>query len=201
MFKNIIKIAVRNILKERTYSLINILGLTIGVTCSVLILLYVDDELSYDKFHVNGENIYRVVSNIQEPDNEFTWAVAQIPLAPELKAKYPEIENYTRVSGQGRIKLSYEDLAFFEEDIVMVDSTFFDVFTYELIEGDIETALDGPDKIVLSQEMAEKYFGQESALGKQFADDQERNFTVSGVLKEVPKNSHLIFDALIGNYP
>ncbi len=193
-----LKIAFRNILKERIYSLINIIGLTIGITSSVLILLYVNDEVSYDKFHINGNNIYRVVSNIQEPDNSFTWAVAQVPLAPELKAKYPEVDNYTRVSGQGRIKLTYEDLEFYEEDIVMADSTFFDVFTYRFSQGDIETALDGPNNIVLSKEMADKYFGDENAIGMQFSDDQDRNFTVTGVIEEVPENSHLVFDAVIG---
>lgn len=198
MLKNMFKIAFRSVLKDRIYSLINVLGLTIGITSSVLIMLYVFDELSYDKFHKNGENIYRVVSNIHEPDNAFTWAVAQVPMAPELKAKYPEVENYSRVTGQGKIKLMYEDKEFYEEDIMMADSTFFEVFSYELSEGDINTALDGPDKIVISPEMAEKYFGDEPAIGKQFADDQDRNFTVTGVLKEVPKNSHLVFDALIG---
>ena len=198
MLKNMLKIAIRNILKERTYSLINIFGLTIGITASVFIMLYVSDELSYDKYHANGENIYRVVSNIQEPDNEFTWAVAQIPFAPELKSKYPEVENYARISGQGKIKLMHEDLEFYEEDIYMADSTVFDVFTYKFIEGDMGTALDGPNNIVLSQSMAIKYFGDESAIGKQFADDQDRNFTVTGVIEDVPPNSHLIFDALIG---
>lgn len=198
MFKNMLKIALRSILKERIYSLINILGLTIGITCSVLILLYVYDEVSYDKFHENGDNIYRVVSNIEEPDNAFTWAVAQIPLAPEMKTRYPEVENYARVSPRGRVKLMYEDIEFYEEDIVMADSTFFSVFTYEFLDGDMATALNGPDKIVISKDIALKYFGDEPALGKQLSDDQERNFTVTGVLKDIPENSHLTFDAVIG---
>lgn len=198
MLKNMLKIAIRNILKERTYSLINIFGLTIGITSSVFIMLYVSDELSYDKFHTNGENIYRVVSNIEEPDNAFTWAVAQIPFAPELHAKNPEVENYTRASGQGRVKLIYEDKQFYEEDIFMVDSTFFDVFTYKSIAGDMGTSLDGPLNIVLTESMAIKYFGDKSAIGNQFTDDQDRNFTVTAVIEDVPANSHLQFDALIG---
>lgn len=198
MLKNMFKIALRNILSERIYSLINILGLTIGITSSVLILLYVNDEISYDKFHEHGDNIYRVVSNIKEPDNEFTWAVAQVPLAPEMKERYPEVENFSRVSPRGRIKLIYDDLSFYEEDIVMADSTFFEVFTYDFLEGDKETALDGPDKIVISKELALKYFGEEPALGRQLADDQDRNFTVTGVLQDVPENSHLVFDAVVG---
>ena len=178
--------------------MINIFGLTIGITCSIFIMLYVTDELSYDHFHDNADNIYRVVSNIQEPDNAFTWAVAQVPLAPELRNRYPEVENFARVSGQGRIKLIYGDKQFYEEDIVMADSTFFDVFTYEFINGDMGTALDGPNKIVLTERLAYKYFGEETALGKEFTDDQDRSFTVSAVIKNVPTNSHLLFDALIG---
>lgn len=198
MLKNMLKIAIRNILKERIYSLINIFGLTIGITCSVFIMLYVNDELSYDRFHKNAENIYRVVSNIQEPDNAFTWAVVQIPLAPELSSRYPEVKNFTRVSGQGRLKLMYEDKQFYENDISMADSTFFEVFTYLFIEGDMGTALDGPNNIVLTESLAKKYFGDESAIGKQFTDDQDRNFVVTGVMEDVPSNSHLKFDALIG---
>ena len=198
MLKNMLKIAIRNILNERTYSFINIFGLTIGITSSVFIMLYVSDELSYDKFHANAENTYRVVSNIEEPDNAFTWAVAQIPFAPELHAKNPEVENYTRASGQGRVKLIYEDMQFYEEDILMVDSTFFDVFTYKSIAGEMGAALDGPQNIVLTKSLATKYFGDEPAIGNQFTDDQDRNFTVTGVIEDVPTNSHLQFDALIG---
>ena len=198
MLKNLLKISIRNILKEKTYSLVNILGLTIGITCSIFILLYVGDEISYDKFHVNGDNTYRIVSNIKEPDNAFTWAVAQIPVAPELKNNYPEVENFARVSGTGRFKMKYEEKEFYEEDIYMADSTFFDVFTYEFVEGDPETALDGPFKIVMSQSMAKKYFGNESAIGKSLIDDEDDTYLVTGVIKDPPRNSHLVFDAIVG---
>src|SRR5687768_11733798 len=96
MLKNLLKIAMRNILKDKTYSLINIVGLTIGITCSLFLLMYILDELSYDRYHKNANNIYRIVSNIKEPDNAFTWAVAQIPLADELREKYPEVKNTVR---------------------------------------------------------------------------------------------------------
>jgi putative ABC transport system permease protein len=96
MLKNLFTIAIRSILKDRTYSAINILGLTIGITCSMFLFLYILDELSYDRYHKNADNIYRIVSNIKEPDNAFTWAVAQIPLAEELKDNYPEVENAVR---------------------------------------------------------------------------------------------------------
>ena len=103
MLKNLLKVTIRNILKEKSYSFINILGLTIGITCSVFLLLYIVDELSYDRYHENAENIYRAVSHIKETDNEFTWAVAQIPMAPALRDKFPEVQNAVRFFGMGRL--------------------------------------------------------------------------------------------------
>lgn len=102
MLKNLIKIALRNLLKDKAYSSINILGLTIGITCSLFLLMYILDELSYDRYHTNADNIYRVVSNIKEPDNAFTWAVAQMPLGEELKDNYPEVKNVVRFAGTSR---------------------------------------------------------------------------------------------------
>ena len=96
MLKNLLLIAFRNIRKDKIYSAINILGLTVGITCSVFLLMYILDELSYDRYHKNSNNIYRVISNIKEPDNAFTWAVAQIPLAEELRDNYPEVKNVVR---------------------------------------------------------------------------------------------------------
>src|SRR3990170_4364079 len=102
MFKSLIKISIRSIVKDKTYSIINILGLTIGITCSLFLVLYILDELSYDRYHKNADNIYRIVSNIQEPDNSFTWAVVQMPLADELRDNYPEVKNVVRFLGMNR---------------------------------------------------------------------------------------------------
>jgi putative ABC transport system permease protein len=102
MLKNLFKISIRNILKDRAYTAINVLGLTIGITSSMFLLLYILDELSYDRYHDNANNIYRVVSNIKEPDNAFTWAVAQIPLGDELQDNYPEVKNVVRYYNIGR---------------------------------------------------------------------------------------------------
>src|SRR5690606_12660412 len=97
MLKNLLKISIRSILKDKIYSIINISGLTIGITCSMFLLMYILDELSYDRYHEKGPEIYRIVSNIKESDNEFTWAVAQIPLAVELRDNYPEVRNAVRL--------------------------------------------------------------------------------------------------------
>ncbi|MDN5215638.1 ABC transporter permease [Fulvivirgaceae bacterium BMA12] len=197
MLKNLLKVAVRNIVKEKSYSSINILGLTIGITCSIFLLLYIVDELSYDKYHENAENVYRVVSHIKEPDNEFTWAVAQIPMAPALKEKFPEVKDAVRFFGTGRTLFKYEDKRFYEEDFYLADSTVFNMFSYDFIEGDPGTALDRPNTVVISLAIARKYFDTENAIGKTLAYENGDLLEVTGVIKNVPKNSHFSFDGLI----
>src|SRR5690606_7830546 len=115
MLKNLIIVALRNLRKDKIYSAINILGLSIGITCSVFLLMYILDELSYDRYHGKADNIYRVVSNIREPDNAFTWAVAQIPLAGELRDNYPEVKNAVRFFGLGRTLYNHEENEFYED--------------------------------------------------------------------------------------
>src|SRR5690349_11965881 len=102
MFKNLLKIALRNILKDKTYSAINILGLTIGITCSLFLFLYILHELSYDRYHTNADNIYRIISNVKEPDDAFTWSFVQAPLGDELRDNYPEVKNAVRFFGTPR---------------------------------------------------------------------------------------------------
>ncbi len=198
MLKNLLTVALRNIRKEKTYSAINILGLTIGITCSVLLLMYILDELSYDKYHKNADNIYRVVSNIKEPDNQFTWAVAQIPLAEELQDNYPEVINAVRFFGTGRTLYKNGEMQFFEEDFYLADSTVFDMFSYEFLQGDESTALDNPFSMVITEEVAIKYFGTPAAaLNQSLQNLQSEEFKITGVIKDVPHNSHFRFDALI----
>jgi putative ABC transport system permease protein len=198
MLKNLFKIAIRNILKDKTYSAINVLGLTIGITCSMFLLMYILDELSYDRYHENADNIYRVISNIKEPDNAFTWAVAQIPLGEELRDNYPEVKNAVRFFGTSTTLYKNGDKQFNEADFFLVDSTVFDMFSYEFINGDPATALDNPFSIVLTEKVAIKYFGSATAaLGQSLQNKQNEEFKVTGVMKDVPMNSHFRFDALI----
>jgi len=197
MVKNLFKIAIRNILKEKTYSLINILGLTIGITGSVFLGLYIIDELSYDKYHQNASNIYRIVSHIKEPDNEFTWAVAQIPLADELKSNYTDIIDVVRFYGMGRLLFKNEDKQFYEEDVYLADSTVMDVFTYQFLAGDPETALDNPNSIILTKSLAIKYFGEDKPLDKTLQNQRGDEYQVTAVIEDIPTNSHFHFDALI----
>lgn len=198
MFKNLLKISIRSILKDKTYSIINILGLTIGITCSLFLLMYILDELSFDRYHKNADNIYRVISNIKEPDNAFTWAVAQIPLAEELRNNYPEVTNAVRFFGTGRSLYKNGDRQFYETDFYRADSTAFDMFTYEFINGDPATALDNPFTIVLTEKIAIKYFDNvQQAFGQSIQNAQGEEYKVTGVMKDVPLNSHFRFDALI----
>ncbi|MDH4296537.1 MAG: ABC transporter permease [Cyclobacteriaceae bacterium] len=198
MFKNLLKIAIRNIVKERTYSAINILGLTIGITCSLFILMYILDELSFDRYHKNSDKIYRVVSNIKETDNAFTWAVAQIPLAQELQDNYPEVENAVRFFGTGRTLYKNGEKQFYEEDFYLADSTVFDMFSYDFLVGDVSTALDNPFSLVLTEKTAIKYFANaQAALGQSLQNPKGEEFKITGVIRDVPLNSHFRFDALI----
>lgn len=198
MFKNLFKIALRNIFKDKVYSAINILGLTIGITCSMFLFMYILDELSYDRYHTNANNVYRIVSNIKEPDNAFTWAVAQVPMAQELRNNYPEVTNAVRFYGTGRTLYKNGDKQFNEEEFFLTDSTVFDMFTYDFIAGDMNTALDNPFSIVLTESIAKKYFGGATeALSQSLQNQRNEEYKITGVIKDVPYNSHFRFDALI----
>lgn len=155
MFKNYLKIAWRNMKKHRAYSFINITGLAIGMACCMLILLWVQDELSYDRFHENGENIYRIIQDINFSDHSTSWAINQGPLGPSLKNDFPEIVDFCRRTGRG-VTLTYQDKRF-DEVLGMVDPSLFSMFSFPLIQGDPAAALSEPQSIVFSEDMAKKY--------------------------------------------
>ncbi|MGD1891160.1 MAG: ABC transporter permease, partial [Cyclobacteriaceae bacterium] len=198
MLKNLLKVALRNIGKDRIYSLLNILGLTLGITCSLFLLLYLLNELSYDRFHTQKDRIYRVVTHFTETDNQFTWPSAQIPLAQELEEKYTEIEHAIRFIGTGRelFENPDRDVRFYEEDFYYVDSAIFKVFSFPLITGDPATALVKPNTAVLTQETAQKYFGDEDPVGQTFRFGDE-TYEVTGLVEDVPNNSSIEFDAML----
>ncbi len=197
MFKNLLKIAIRNLVRDSSYSLINILGLTIGITGSLFLILYVYDELSFDKYHENADRICRISSRIKETDDAFNWAVTQVPLAPQIKQDYPEVEESTRLIGSGKQLYKYEETELFEEEVMYADSTFFKIFTYPFIEGNPVTALTGPNSIVVTRSFAERYFGKESPIGKSLKREDNENLTVTGLIEDIPENTHFTFSALI----
>lgn len=202
MLRSIIKIAFRNLTRNKIYSLINVSGLSIGIACCLLITLYVKDELSFDKYHTNLDRMYRVVQKFggpepTSPEEYQVWGC--YPVGPALQNEFPEIEKIVTFSGKQSILFQYEDRRFQENEVMFADSTVFDVFNWKLVEGDPKDALRGLDKIVLTKSMAKKYFGEESALGKIMIVDNATDMPVmvSGVMEDVPANSHFKFDVLI----
>ena len=178
--------------------MINISGLAIGMACTILILLWVQDELSYDRFHKNIDDLYRIVNCEKYSSGEDIYFTQCSPaLAPFLKDNYPEIVNAVRYRGLRSSAVKYGDKKFNEEDIVFVDSHFFTMFSYSFLQGDPETALSEPNNIIITQEMARKYFGKENPIGKVLRIDNRIDFSVTGVLKDIPSNSHQQFDFLL----
>ncbi len=196
MFSNHIKIALRNLTRFKAYSAINIIGLAVGMSCCILILLYVFDELSYDRFHENAGRIYRIAVNGTLGDNTFNAAVSPPTLRNALINDYPEVVSAARVKNFGFPVLRYGDKVFSEEKFFWVDSSFFDVFSVEFVRGNPKTALTLPETVVLTERMAKKYFGKEDPVGKLINSDNRRDYKVTGVVKEFPENSHFHFDFL-----
>ena len=195
MLKNLLKTAIRNLYKNFGYSSLNILGLTLGITSALFLIIYVADEVSYDRYNKNVDRIYRVSSKITEPDDQFTWIVAQIPFGPQVVQDYPEIKSFTRFISFQRTLFKYEEKEFFEENFYYVDSTVFDIFTYKFIKGDPKAALLAPNKIVLTEKTANKYFGKTDPIGKALIAG-DKSYEVTGVIEDIPTNSHFRFDAL-----
>jgi putative ABC transport system permease protein len=197
MIKNLLLIAIRNFKKDKWYSLLNILGLTIGITFSLFLIFYITNELSYDRYHEKADRIFRIVSYIQEKDKNTDWAITQMPLGPTLKKDYPEVEEMVRLQGRERTLFKNGDNNFYETKIYYADSTIFKVFTHKFYEGSPTTALNGPNSIVITKSLADKYFGKNtSAVGKALRTVYDV-YKVSGVIGDVPKNSHIRYDMLI----
>ena len=197
MIKNLLLIAARNFKKDKWYSLLNILGLTIGITFSLFLIFYVRDELNYDRYNKKADRIFRIVSYIQERDKNTNWTLTQAPLAATLKKDYPEVEESARFMGKERTLFKYGENNFYETKIYYADSTVFRIFTYPFIEGNAAHALTEPNSIVISKTLADKYFGKNSsAIGKTLRTVYDV-YKVTGVIQDVPHNSHLRFDMLI----
>jgi len=198
MIKNLFLVAIRNFKKDKGYNLLNVLGLAIGITFSLLLIFYVMDELSYDKHHKNADRIFRVVSYVNEPENKMKWASTQFPLAPTLKKDYPEVEQSARFVNADRAQYKHGDKEFYEEKIFYADSNLFQIFTHKFLEGNAATALMAPHSMVLTKSLAEKYYGKgKTAVGQSLQNNFGETFKVTAVVEDVPKNSHIIFNGLI----
>ena len=197
MFKNYLKIAFRNIIKQKLYSIITVIGLAVGITCCLLIMLYVKQELSYDTFYPNTDNIYRIGHSVIRSTRTGVSAAAPTPLAPALKAEYPEIEHITRIYFDSQVLFEYEEKQIYEENVIYADPDFFYVFPFRILKGDPSRLLDTPQSMVITSSMAEKYFGDEDPVGKSLQINKQYNFLVTGVMENVPVNSHYHFDFVI----
>lgn len=197
MLKNYVLVALRNFRRQPGYTALNILGLTLGVSATLFILLYLVRELSYDQYHEKIDRIYRVSSDITETDDAFKWAVTQTPLAPALKNDYPEVEEFVRFIPNGRTQFEYNQQSYFEERTYIVDSTVFDVFSFQFIQGEPHTALHEPNSLAISESLAESIFGRENPMGKTVEIGNDQKLQVRGVYHDMPSNSHLIANAMI----
>ena len=197
MIKNYFKTTFRNLWKNKTYSFINIIGLAVGTLCCLYILLYVQEQYSYDKHHAQAEDIYRINSIIKLPGDKHSNATASPPIAPAMKNDFGEVQQFTRVVGTIGIKqhlLRYKEKSIYEKEACFVDSTFFDVFTYHFVQGSPAKALTEPYSVVLSASTAAKLFDKEDAVGKMIEIDNsygKHDFKVTGVVDESLGKSHL----------
>ena len=197
MIKNYLVLAVKHLRKQRVFSFINILGLTVGITCCFLIFLFILNEMSYDNFHKNGQDIYRVmrVGNDNGERREIPYLAG--PFGPALVNDYPDaIKQSVRIMKDNNL-ISYNNISFNEKNIYLADDNFFKFFDFKLSKGDPATALKDPNSIVLTEKAAKKYFGNDDPIGKTLEFNKEQQLKVTGVAKDVPVNSHLQFDMVI----
>jgi len=197
MIRNFFRVSIRNIARNKVFTFLNVAGLAIGMAASLLILLWVQDELSYDKFNKKAENIYRVEEDQFYSGERYHVTVTPHPSGPVWKEKIPEIVEQARINRLPRILFRNEDKVFFESSLVASDSGLFNMFTLPLLRGDPRTALSAPYSIVLSEKLANKYFGDTNPLGKTVTLENRFQFMVTGVMKEIPDNSIFTFEGII----
>ena len=199
MFKNYLKVAIRNLIKRRVTSLVNLAGLSIGITLTVLLILYAKFELDYDKFHKEPESTYRLLRNENLGDNEQVIAKSSPRIMLSVMDDFPEIESITLLFKHwNEPLLSIDDIGFYEKRLLFADSAFFDVFGYELMLGDPEVVLSEPYSIVITERMAEKYFGDEDPMGKTLRYELKHDLVVTGVVRNKGRTgSHFNFDFLV----
>lgn len=198
MFKNYIKIALRSLLKSRGTSVINIVGLSIGMACCIIIFLFVQNEMGYDKFHSKADNIFRVLTIDEALGVSSNLVGITLPaLGEAMDNDFPEVVQRVRMIPQGRQLINYEQQGFYTEHFAYAEPTLFSMFDFNLIDGDTEKALTEPNTVVMSQAMAEKTFAGEPAIGKRIDIGNQSGLEVVGIMEDVPQNSHLNFDVVV----
>ncbi|MEX0987127.1 MAG: FtsX-like permease family protein [Bacteroidales bacterium] len=186
-------------IKDRFYALLNLLGLAIGMASAILIFLYIQNEMSFDKHNEHHERIYRLEADFFISGKQDLAAITQIPLAPTLKDEYPEIEDMTRILPREGLYFRNGEDVFREDSLAMSDSTIFNIFSIDMVQGDKRTALTEPLTIVISESLAQKYFGSTDVVDESLRNLNGRVFRITGVFRDLPKNSHLRFNGLISS--
>lgn len=198
MLANYLKTASRAIKRHKGYSLLNLSGLAIGMACCLLIFLFVQDEISFDKYHEKSDRIYRLIADGEVGGTLSHFALAPFAAAPAFTEEIPEVENYVRILRLGRQQpITYEDRTFEEKGIFLADETFFKIFTQRFLAGDPESALDEPGSVVITEETAKRIFGDEDPIGKTLKFQPVKEIHVTGVIEDVPRNSHFKFNYMI----
>jgi putative ABC transport system permease protein len=197
MLKNYFLSAIRNITKNPFYAFLNIIGLTIGLAAFIFIFIYVKDEISFDKHNNKYQRISRIESDFTVGSKHDKFAIVPLPMGPALKMEYPEIEEFVRFRNEDNTLFKYENKEYYEDDFYYVDSTVFDVFDVDLLQGNLEKALTEPNTAVLTKKIAEKYFGKQNAIGNVIETGGGRQFKITAVINNLPNNSHLKYDALL----
>jgi putative ABC transport system permease protein len=196
MIRNYFTIALRNLRKNKLHSFINLAGLSIGLACCLLIFIYVQRELSYDRYHEKSKQIYRLTAILHLPKEDRPRAVTSPPMGPAIRSNFPEVQNMVRINYSSRY-ISYQNNKQFDLKIIYADSTFFDIFTFPLIESIDRRPLEKPFSVVLTQSTAKKYFGDEDPIGKTVQLSDTIPLKVTGLIADVPQNSHFSFDCLM----
>ena len=189
--------ALRNFRKQRLFSLVNLFGLSLAIVAVCLILIYVQNELNFDRYNKSADRVYRVYNTFVREGKSQDWVKTPAPLGAFLKDKFPEIENTARIAKVEKGAVGYGENSFYEENIVLADASIFDVFTFPLLAGNPQTVLEAPNSVVLSKSIAEKYFGNENPIGKTITYNRKTELTVSGIMKDVPGNSHLPCEMIV----
>ena len=185
-------------LRQKAYSAINIIGLSVGIAATLIIIIYIVDELGYDKFHTDANRIYRVGFTGRLQGNEFSGAVTSAPLAEAMQREIPDVAEVVRFGRWRTMPISFEEKAFTEKNVLVADSNFFKFFSFPVVEGNVESFLKGTNKAVITESVAKRYFGDENPIGKLLLRGAEKTATeVTGVVKDAPYNSHIPFDIIL----
>ena len=190
MIKNFFKVTVRNLLKSKVYSFINIFGLAIGIACFLLIALFVKDEMTYDSYNENADRIFRINAHYKVGDSRFNMANAPVPLAGVLKDEYPEVKASARLVREENTYVKKGDEFLKEEQFFYADSSLLKIFSFEFLQGNAETALNEPNRVILTKETSEKFFPDKNSIGERIILADGKEFLITGIVKSLPNNSH-----------